>query len=301
MLFQAHSAKGIKAIVSLIIDNGVITADSADDAIHSNGTLTINGGSFSLSTGDDGMHADDILTVNNGDVTISKAYEGLESAVIIINGGNLHVSSNDDGVNIAGGKDASGVRPGDTFNSGIYYLAVNGGYLFVDIYGDGDGIDANGAITMTGGQVIVSGSPTLMNCAIDHDGPFNMTGGFILGVGSTGTRIAPAQGPSSTSTQYALLLNLNYSLPAGTLIHLQTGSGAEVFTFSPTRSYKSIAFSSPALTKGTTYDVYYNGSSTGTLKDGLYTGGTYTPGTKYTSFTITTIITKPPSPLPPPF
>jgi len=42
---------------------------------------------------------------------------------------------------------------------------------------------------------------------------------------------------------------------------------------------------------GSTYDVYYGGLSTGTVYDGLYEDGTYTPGTKYTSFTISSIVT----------
>jgi hypothetical protein len=76
----------------------------------------------------------------------------------------------------------------------------------------------------------------------------------------------------------------------GTIIHIQTSTGTEILTFQPTKAYKSIAFSSPALTKGT-YDVYFGGNSTGTVVDGLYTGGTYTPGTKYKNFTISSIVT----------
>jgi len=60
-------------------------------------------------------------------------------------------------------------------------------------------------------------------------------------------------------------------------------------TFKPTKDYKSIAFSSPALTQGT-YNVYFGGNSTGTVVDGLYTGGTYTGGTIYKNFTISTKI-----------
>lgn len=41
----------------------------------------------------------------------------------------------------------------------------------------------------------------------------------------------------------------------------------------------------------TTNDVYYGGSSTGTPVDGLYEGGVYTAGTKYASFTISSVTT----------
>jgi hypothetical protein len=285
-IVAGNSAKGIKGIVSLIVDGGTITANSADDAIHSNGTITINGGTFTLSTGDDGIHADDSLTINNGEFNITKSFEGLESAIITINNGNIHVKSSDDGINIAGGRDASGTfpRPGwDTFNSGDYHLYINGGYIYVDA--TGDGIDSNGDVTMTGGTVIIDGPTDNWNGALDHVS-FKMTGGFLVAVGSSGM----AEAPGTSSTQYSVLLKFMSTRQNGTIIHIQTSTGTEILTFQPTKAYKSIAFSSPALTKGT-YDVYFGGNSTGTVVDGLYTGGTYTPGTKYKNFTISSIVT----------
>jgi hypothetical protein len=288
-IVAGNSAKGIKGIVSLIVDDGTITANSADDSIHSNGTIIINGGTFTLSTGDDGIHADDSLTINNGDFTITKSYEGLESAIITINNGNIHLTSSDDGINVAGGKDASGTIPGpgrDTFNSGDYHLYINGGYIYVDA--NGDGIDSNGDVTMTGGTVIINGPTSNWNGALDHVS-FKMTGGFLVAVGSSGM----AEAPSVSSTQYSVLVNFNFAREGDTMIHIETNTGTEILTFKPTKLYKSIVFSSPVLAEGTTYDIYFRGYSTGTVIDGLYTGGTYTPGTKYpTSFTISSIVTK---------
>lgn len=297
---EDRSTKGIKATVDLVIENGFFDIDSSDDAIHSNGTLTIHGGKFDLTTNDDGMHADGALVINSCVINIPKCFEGLESSVMTINGGNIHITSRDDGVNIAGGKDASGFtpRPGqDTFSSGDYHLFINGGYIYIEA--NGDGIDSNGAITMTDGKVIVNGPTSRYNTAIDHDKPFKMTGGYLIGVGSTGTQIAPAQGPSSTSTQYSILFSFNSSRPTDTLINLQTSSGEEIFSFRTNKAVQSFVFSSTALANGVTYDIYVGGTTTGTPIDGLYTGGTYTPGTKYTSFTISNIITKlgPPPPL----
>jgi len=50
-------------------------------------------------------------------------------------------------------------------------------------------------------------------------------------------------------------------------------------------------FSSPALTAGLSCDLYRGGTSTGTVVDGLYQGGVYTPGTKTNTFTTTNIVT----------
>ena len=100
-----------------------------------------------------------------------------------------------------------------------------------------------------------------------------------------------AQAPSTSSTQYSILLTFNTMLSAQTLVHIQNGSGQDILSFVPGKQYNSVAFSSQDLVKGSTYDVYYGGSSTGTASDGLYQDGTYTPGTKYASFTISSMVT----------
>jgi hypothetical protein len=302
------SAKGIKAGVNLNIDGGTMAINSADDAIHSNGSLVINGGTFVIATGDDALHADATLEINGGEMSITDSFEGLESAVITINGGDIHITSSDDGLNVVaddagfgmvqgpgpGGRPGRGGMPGpggmpgqDAFTySGDNYLYINGGYMVIEAAGDG--IDVNGAIEMTDGVVIVNGPTERMNSALDYMASFKMTGGFLVAAGSVGM----AQAPDASSTQYSVLLNFNSTLRAGTLIHVQTGEGHEILTFSPTKPYQSIALSSPELVNGETYDVYYGGSSTGTANDGLYQDGTYTSGTKYTSFTISDMVTR---------
>jgi hypothetical protein len=99
-----------------------------------------------------------------------------------------------------------------------------------------------------------------------------------------------AVAPGSSSSQYSLLLNFS-ERSAGTLFHLQTEEGEEILSFSPAKRYESIVFSSPELQNGTTYNVYFDGSSTGSQIDGLYEGGTYTPGDLYKTFTINSMVT----------
>jgi len=289
--FIGTSPKGISAVAGLIIDGGNFIIDTVDDAVHSNGTLEINGGTFVISSRDDGIHADADLVVNGGDISIIESYEGMESADadITINGGSIHIVSSDDGINVAGGGDNFGMggwnRGGNIpMPSGDYYLYINGGYIAINAVGDG--IDSNGSIEMTDGVVIVNGPTSNMNGALDHSS-FKITGGFLVATGSSGM----AQAPGTSSTQYSILLTFNTTLSAGTLIYIQNRESKEILCFAPTKNYSSVAFSSQELTMGSTYDVYYGGLSTGTVYDGLYEDGTYTPGTKYTSFTISSIVT----------
>lgn len=280
------SAKGLKGGVCVIIEGATLAVNSADDAIHSNSRMVINSGSIDISSGDDGIHSDSTLGIYGGEIVITKSYEGIESGDIVIDDGNIHIVSSDDGINAGGGNDAGmGGGPRGNQSQNNNFLYINGGYIVVDA--SGDGIDVNGKIEMTDGVLIVNGPTSNNNGALDYDASFKLTGGFLVAVGSS----RMAQPPSNISSQYIVSLKSSSTLQAGKLIHIQDSSGTEIFSFIPTKRYSSVVCSSPNFIKGTTYDVYYGGSSTGIIKDGLYQNGIYTPGTKKTSFTISSIIT----------
>lgn len=285
---DALSTKGLKGVASLEINGGTFTLNCQDDAVHSNAAVTITDGTFDIRTGDDGVHSDTTVTINGGDFDISKSYEGVEATIITITGGSISVVSSDDGINVAGGDGSGGWGPpgGGTTNS-TYFLYMKGGYVAVDA--GGDGIDINGGVEMSAGTLLVNGPTANDNGALDYDNGFKMTGGLIVAVGSSGMAMAPS---STGTTQNAVLVNLTSSQSAGTLVNIQTSSGTSLVTFKPTKKWQSICFSSPELTKSTSYKLYTAGSSTGTLQDSLYIDGVYTPGNLYTTFTQSSTITK---------
>jgi len=283
---SVESAKGLKAGVDVTITGGTITIDSADDAIHSNDSLTIDGGDIVVATGDDGVHADNTIAINGGDLRITKSYEGIEGAAITINAGEIHLVASDDGINAVSAGAALTGRPGPGgFVSGNNYLHINGGYVVVDALGDG--FDINGSIGMTGGVVIINGPTVQFNGPIDYDGAFEITGGFLVAAGSAGM----AQAPSTTSTQYSVLVIFPATQSAGTIVHIEAKNGTEILTFAPTREYQSLVLSSPDLENGVTCIVDLGGSSTGTAVDGLYSGGTYDGGAQAMSFTVSSMVT----------
>ncbi len=282
------SAKGMKGLVLVAINGGTFNMDCADDAIHSNDTVIIDDGVFTIATGDDGVHADTYVEINGGTITVTDSYEGIESADVTINDGNINVTSSDDGINGAGGDGSGGPWPPQPGGSSgeEYYLHINGGYIAV--YADGDGIDVNGHIVMTGGTVIVHGPTGDMNGALDYDRTFNISGGFLVAVGSAGM----AQAPSTTSSQKSVKITYSQWKTAGTMIHLETTTGgADVLTFTPAKAYRSCVISSPDLQSSTSYRLYRAGSSTGTVADGLYEGGVYSPGTLSNTFTVYNAVT----------
>ncbi|MBN2074293.1 MAG: carbohydrate-binding domain-containing protein [Dehalococcoidales bacterium] len=283
------SAKALKAAVNITIEGGTINIDSSDDAIHSNDSLTISGGDIRLTSGDDGLHSDSTITINGGNIIIAESYEGIDSANITINDGNIHLVSRDDGINAASGDGDNFTMmgwPGPDFEeSGDNHLIINGGYIVVDAAGDG--FDVNGPIEMTGGSVIINGPTVFYNGALDYAGDFRITGGYLLAVGSSGM----PQAPSTSSTQYSVMVNLSLPQPPNRMVHFESEDGEEVLTFVPTKEYQLVVLCSTGLKKGVTYSVYTRGSSTGVVTDGLYSNGTYTAGTEMESFTISNMVT----------
>lgn len=266
------STKGIKAGQLVEISGGVYEINTADDAIHANNSVIIHAGVFTLYTGDDGIHADSTLTINGGTINVAASNEGLESAIITLNNGEVNITASDDGINVAAGVDASGsnlgqpggnkppragggMGPGfDTFAAtGDYWLYINGGNILVNA--GGDGLDINGSVNMTGGNVIVNGPTQNMNGALDYDGGFNISGGVLIAAGSAGMAMAPDE----TSTINTLLVNFNGTLPAGSLFHLADSSDSAVLTFAVSKDAQSIVFSSEQLVIGETYEIWYGG------------------------------------------
>jgi hypothetical protein len=279
------STKGLKAGGNMTIEDGNFSISSSDDSIHSNDLIVIDNGSYSIASGDDGIHADNSVEINNGTFVISQSFEGIESTNITINNGHIEITASDDGINVAG-DDGGGM--GGFGPPGEFYIFIRGGFIYID--SGADGLDSDGYIDMSGGTVIIDGPvpASYPNGAIDYgNGAFNMTGGLLVAVGSADMQV---QGPSPASTQYSVIVTLNIKKQANTLVHLQTTSGETVLTFRPTKAYQSIVFSSPDLAPGS-YDLYLGGSSTGTVSYGIYENGTYTPGTKYITFTLSQVIT----------
>ena len=293
----AGSAKGLKAETTLTVQSGTFNIDSNDDGIHCNGDIIIDGGTVNISSGDDGIHADGSLTINGGYINISKSYEGLEALNVNLSGGEVRIVASDDGINISGGADNSANnrptpgRPGGgwTQPGGVIdgKLTITGGRYYINAAGDG--LDSNGNIVMSGGLVVVQGPTASMDAPIDFDGTFTMTGGTIIALGSAGM----AQQPSSSSTQYSVLIKFSSVQAAGRLINLRnTTTGADIVTIACLKQAGSLAVCSPELARGS-YTVSAGGSYSPNTPDGfgLYSGGTYSGGTTLRTFTISNIIT----------
>lgn len=268
------STKGIKATSGLFISNGSFTVNSADDAVHANGTITIHGGTFQIATGDDAFHADDTLTITAGTVNVTESYEGLEGLHIEVAGGNIHLVSSDDGLNAAGGTDSSGFggmgndqfgpggkRPGAPggfggmgSSSSDGSIVISGGDLYVQA--SGDGLDANGTLLISGGNTVVCGPTKGDTATLDYDVSATITGGTFIGTGASGM----AQ-TFSDWEQGVIAGSLN-TQAAGTKITLKDEKGNEIISYEPQLSFAVVILSSPNIVSGNTYTISIGSFST---------------------------------------
>ena len=285
------STKGIKAGNALLIQQGTFVIDSADDAIHSNYSVTIDGGSFQLSSGDDGIHAEAYLNINGGTTTIAESYEGLEAAQIHISGGTTQVFSNDDGLNATGGssfelvdgllvlKDISSSDTEQTFGGrgGMFEvedncdITISGGNLTVTT-SNGDGIDSNGSLNVSGGTVLVFDSSSGGEGALDYTGSSSISGGTLVALGSSGM----AQSMEPDDSHATLMVTWDEVQPAGTRLTLCTQQGEILCSLQSTNSFQTAVIGTDSLSAGQEVSLYTGGTvnsdsqllTMGTLSDG---------------------------------
>ena len=262
---NSTSMKGLKAANSMLISGGIITVNSADDAIHSDISLIINGGTFTLASGDDAIHAEDTLTVTAGKINISESYEGLEALYIDVQGGDITLIASDDGLNAAGGTDQSGTtggrdgmfgggpggmgggRPGGMSGGSNGSIKVSGGNLYIN--SSGDGMDANGTLEISGGYTVVVGPTQGDTATLDYDTSGIITGGTFIGTGASGM----AQ-TFSDSEQGVVAVSVG-NQPAGAQIVLKDINGNIVLAHTPELNFAVVILSSPELVKGETYTI----------------------------------------------
>jgi len=265
-LADGDSAKALKGLTYVVVEGGTVTADAADDAVHSNGAVHLAGGDLSLASGDDAVHADTALLIDGGTVDVTASYEGLESTVITVAGGDVSIVASDDGVN---GSDGSGESMGSVAGVSV---TISGGTLVVDA--QGDGLDSNGDLTITGGETTVNGPTDSGNGALDANGTFTVSGGVLAAAGSSGMAVSP----SADSSQVSASATFD-TQPAGSVVTVVDSDGAEVGSFTSSKEFSSLVYSSADIQSGVEYSFAVDGAVVATATGGeALAGGMGGPG-----------------------
>ncbi|MFI3213919.1 MAG: carbohydrate-binding domain-containing protein [Eubacteriales bacterium] len=256
---DVDSMKAVKADSYIIIHDGNFVIDACDDAFHSNVYLEILGGDFSIQTGDDAIHANYSTLIAGGMIDIITCYEGIEGQQIDITGGVITIVSNDDGINSA----SSGLDISDK----SIYINISGGSITIDASNEGDGLDSNGTIEISGGELLISSTTDIRDTALDYQNEGSITGGIFIATGSTSqTR----QNFGDASTQASILLDLD-TVQSGDVI-LTDSNGTVIVEFTPAKEYQTVTISTPDLDGSETYTLVAGDETHIIEMDGLIYG-----------------------------
>ena len=268
---------------------------TVNDAIKSDKELNILSGNITVSAADDGIKSDYVLNIGapgtaGPTVNITGSNEGIEAATLNVYSGNVTVNASDDGINAAN-SDLSGY----SFSYNQY-----GGYVYVNC-SNGDGIDSNGTINLSGGTLEVYSPSQGDGDPLDADGEITFGGATVLAVGhnamrqrytastpyvtfgSTGTGGfggfgGPGRNTASQGSAADAFGGGSTLVKAGSVIAIKDSSGSTLYSATAVRDADFVLFASESLTNGSSYKLYSNGSSVATASAGASSSGTAQPG-----------------------
>lgn len=258
----ANYKHGIDVNDSLVITGGNITITAVQDAVHVNDSFHFADASLTINAGDDAIHSDGEIYVESGSILINSCYEGMEALTVDIAGGDITIYSEDDGINANGnaaGFGSSGEDTTEYVDVTDTYIRISGGSLTIinENGQDADGLDSNGNIYIDGGDIRIcivgNGSNSAIDYGSESGGECIVTGGTIIAFGGSGM----AEELSKSSTQCAVLYNLDSTVQAGSTFNVTNADGEEILSYTTPYLCSSVAFSSPELTTGNTYIVSF--------------------------------------------
>ena len=258
------------ALGYIYLEDGSVTLTAGDDGVNAKTDVLVAGGALTVSAQDDGLKGDAVVVIGGGTVAVTQATEGLEAEHIIVAGGATSLTTSDDGVNASSSADTTQMGGGADSN---LLVTISGGTLTIDAAGDG--LDSNGSMTMTGGTVVVAGPTQDDNGSIDVNGTFEISGGEIIAVGASGM----AETPSAGSAQSFVALTLDSTQQAGTVVHVVDADGTVLASFTASKTFSSVVYSSPEVAASATYTAMAGGTTgsddlAGLSHDGSVSGAT---------------------------
>lgn len=284
----------------VMVNGGDITVNASDDGINAansgdDGANAINPGANAAGSGDDDSNAassndDSSAVVNSGDDgSISGAADGKEPSQMppdTENGSDMQPSQDFDPENApSDGNAPQDFDPGNAPSDGDVpqmmqggpggggnselYIKITGGTLTVSA--DGDGLDSNGGLLVTGGTTIVYGPTSDGDSALDYDGSAIVSGGILAAIGSAGM----TESFDEASTQPVVTYYCTETQSADTTITLTDSDGSALFTVTPEKAYASIVLTCPEMKLDATYTLAAGTDNEEiTLTDIITTAGT---------------------------
>lgn len=292
------ASHGMTGKDSVAIANGNFDITAGKDAIQSQnedddtlGFVYIADGDFLLNAGSDGINAINEIYIAGGTIVVEQSEEGLEARIINIAGGKIDITSSDDGINAtdkrSGTTSAEAISDGNTADRGKNFQGGRGGFgggmgdtqsdanIYISggvtcIDAEGDGVDSNGYLTVSGGELYVMGSSNGGDGALDYGIDASISGGIVVAAGQSGM----AQNFGAESTQGSILVNTQQNA-AGSDVVLLDSDGRELVAWTVKKGYNSVVISCPEIVSGSTYTVKTGEQSTEIVMDGVIYGDSF--------------------------
>ena len=279
---------GVDAGNELTIKGGTITVSQSEEGLEAR-VIRQLGGDVTIKSSDDGVNAstgsssktsDANTTSNTADTSSSASQATTDSATASIAASQATATpvatSQTDQVNKdknapppsppAGqappqggqppqnGQGPGGMPPGGQEESDpSLQIILEGGTLTIDA--EGDGIDSNGTVSISGGSLVVNGSVQGGNGPLDAAGDITITGGTVWALGTSDMLQGFAQG----STQASITANIAGT--AGQTLIILDAKGKEVARQTASKDFQAVIMSSADLVDGQTYTIQVEGTT----------------------------------------
>lgn len=275
---------------------GTVTVTSGDDGVHAESDLVVDGATVTVAESVEGLEAAHIL-VASGTVDVTSSDDGFNAA-----GGTSTTTdtatTDDSAADAATGQDSGaqapaqgeaptggeppasgtmpdgeppqdgggggagggggGGMPGEA--AGDYSLVITGGDVTVDA--GGDGLDSNGTLTVSGGDVTVFGPTDGGNGTLDSAGALTVQAGTLLAVGTSSMLQTPGDGSEGW---VAATFD---TLAAGTDVTMVDSSGTTVAEVTLAKDTQSVVLASEAVTTDEEYTIQADGADVTTATAG---------------------------------
>ncbi len=295
----------VNSIGEVTVDGGNIVISAADDAVHSETNVYINGGTILINECYEGIEALTI-TMTGGDVTIYPSDDGFNASGgsngTLGMGGGLSPEQDmngaaggdrptpPDGNTAADGSDRPTPPEGNTATDGSTRpasddgttadsssidsaISISGGRLtIINKKGnDCDGLDSNGSIYISGGEIRISLPGSGTNAAIDYGsesgGVCVITGGSVIACGGS----EMIEGFDETSRQASILYYLSDGAGDGSLLSLKDAEGNTLLEYEVPVGFTSVNISCPEIKTGETYILTVADTSEEIVADSIAT------------------------------
>ena len=276
---------GIHVNDSFRFKDASATITAGDDGIHADGDIEIEDGVIEMNSGYEGIEGATI-TVTGGEITIYPTDDGFNASSGSTSEGGMFPNGGGNPGNM--GAFADGMQPPEGMEmtppamaeadgmpaqmqeaeggqaeqqaaqeDAENFIRISGGTITIinENGNDADGLDSNGDIFITGGDIRISLSDTGTNSAIDagteNGGAAQISGGTVMACGSS----SMAEAFDTSSSQCSVMYNISSGMEAGTRLSVEDEEGTQILSWEVPCSFSSAVISSPDMQIDGTYTV----------------------------------------------